>query len=476
MIDRLKSLYSRGYTFITRDLWDLHLKAQTKRRARLVWLLRVITLTVKGFRDDRCQMRASALTYVTMLGIVPILATMFAVAGAFDLDQHLRAQADRAIAEVAADRAAVAEMLTKAADAVFNVVQDASPRIMGGIGVLFLLYAVVTMLGTIEKSFNEIWGVTLSRPFLRKVADYLSAVVVMSVLLAVPALVSGTLAGLNEVPERLAKYGLGESVAWLISIAAFFIPCIGFMLVNKFLPNTKVHWVPALFGGLVGGVVWNLSIKLVVSMGIGVANVNRLYGTLAFLPFALIWLQLNWLIVLLSAELTYAVQNEHSYVRRGAWTETTHAAREGMAIAVMAPIALHFHEGRRGWTPDALSDHLDAPLRIVNDVMERLCSQKILVMTSGEHPLYIPARSLDTISLAEIIKVIGSYTDEPHAFGPIHRRAIEIQQRIRQAGSAEIKDVTALDLALLAEEEGGSSAAETPEADEEGQDTPSDLK
>ena len=457
MMKRLMSYYRQARKFLLKDLWDLSLKESSKARARTVWSLRVIMLAISGFREDRCTMRASALTFVTLLGLVPILATMLAVAGAFELGVHLEARADDAIN--ALDAGSLQTQLMGVKDTVFQVLHEARPSIMGGVGVVLLLYTVIKMLGTIENSFNAVWGVWRARPFLRKVADYISTIVVLSVLMAAPALVRGFMssnAALLYLTETIGEHARVTIV--LSNVGAFLAPCVAFMLVNKFIPNTKVHWGAAIAGGFFGGIVWNLSIKLFVGLGIGVAKYNQLYGTLAFLPFCLVWLQLNWLIVLMSVELTYAIQNEHSYVRSGAYAETTHAAREGMALAVMAPIAMHFHNGLHRWTPDALSDHLDAPLRMVNEVMELLCAEKILVTTSGEHPAYVPGRSLETIPLADILDAVGHYSSHPHAFGPIHKRAIAIQHRVRAAGHGEVRTMTALDLAEIATEDSPPTA------------------
>ena len=455
MTDRWKSFYDRANAFVHRDVWDVRLIRMTRLQAAGVRTLRIGLIALRGFRKSRCRLHASALTFVTLLSVVPVLAMMFAIARGFSAEEDLILRIKDLIQPMAGEPA-VEEWLNGVTEQVIGVAREANISTLGAVGIALFLYGIIKMLGTIEGSFNEIWGVTRSRAFLRKVADYLSVLLVLSVLFGAPALATGSLAS-NVVVRWLEDHRLTA-----LRLVVFLAPWLGFTLLNKFIPNTKVHWRASFVGGILGGILWDLSIVVFLGLGIGVASKNAIYGTLASVPFVLIWVQMNWLIVLLSAQLTYAFQNERAYVREGAWVEATHAGREAMALALMAPIAQHFSAGKDPWTADALAEHLDAPLKLVNETLNVLSEEAILIpISSGESASFVPARSIDTIPVAEIIDAVGGYGTE-QSIVAASSRVLAVQERLRKAVHDAVKELTAADLAKLAEaDEPASDGSET---------------
>ena len=443
MIERLGEYRRKARAFLRKGVWEMRPRRLPRLHAAGLRLLRVLLITGRGFRENRCRLHASALTFVTLLAVVPVLAMMFAIARGFSAAEYLESFFGRLIQQITED-AATRQQLTELSQSIIRTAKEADPATLGAIGVALFLYSLVKMLGTIEGSFNAIWGVSVSRPFLRKVADYLSIIVVMSVLFGAPALATGSMAS-NWVVQFLEARGLLS-----VRLLVFLAPWVGFALLNVFIPNTKVHWRPAIAGGVLGGALWNLSIVVFVKAGMGLASRNAVYGTFATIPFALVWLQLNWLIILLSAQLTYAFQNERAYVREGAWIEASHANREALALAVMAPIAQRFNTGKAAWTADALAEYLDAPLRLVNELLELLRRKRILVpSTAGENTAFVPARSLEAIPVSAILDAVGGYDEEQSPTSSPGSAVLDVQRRVREAAHGAVTDLTAADLARL---------------------------
>ena len=171
MTDRWKSFYDRANAFVHRDVWDVRLIRMTRLQAAGVRTLRIGLIALRGFRKSRCRLHASALTFVTLLSVVPVLAMMFAIARGFSAEEDLILRIKDLIQPMAGEPA-VEEWLNGVTEQVIGVAREANISTLGAVGIALFLYGIIKMLGTIEGSFNEIWGVTRSRAFLRKVKSY----------------------------------------------------------------------------------------------------------------------------------------------------------------------------------------------------------------------------------------------------------------------------------------------------------------
>ena len=276
--------------------------------ARTLWsvkTLKIINLSVRSFLRHDLQMRAGALTYNTVLAIVPALAMLFAIGRGFGFQNLLQTELMRYFP-------AQHQALSNALEFVDSYLAQASQGAFIGIGLVFLLWTLHSLMSNVEDTFNYIWGVTSKRTLLRKFTDYSALLLLLPVMMVCSAGISIFLSDavqhlfhgrlLTPMAHRLLSY-MPTVISWFIFTAAYFI-----------IPNTKVHFKGALFAGVLCGTLFQGVQWLFVTGQVYVSKYNAIYGSFAFLPLVLVWLQLSWLITLAGVVLCYSWQNFSNYI------------------------------------------------------------------------------------------------------------------------------------------------------------------
>jgi len=399
--------------FLAEDLWRKELGSLSTLRALGYKGLRVVYLTLRGFHLDRCLLRASALTFMTGLSIVPLLAFVFAVAkglGAYDvllndvirplLDQHLGGGVEGAAAIAGGTE------VRDALEQVLLLVQNTRVSSLGTFGLAILVYTVVKLLGSIEHTFNEIWGVHKSRSILRRLSNYLSIIVVVPILLTTAAAVTTSLQSQSILDYASRTLGLDLLVTYYARFGPFVAVWIGFTFVYMFMPNTRVRPSSAILGGLIGGALWQLAQVLHLRFQVGVANYNAIYSTFAALPIFMFWLYLSWTTVLLGAEVACAHQGEPAFRQVMRARNQDPAYLEAVAVRAMGRVAVTFLAGNPPLRVSVLAQELGVPERSVDDVLERLRDSGLVSLgedPEGASPEVLPARDLSHIRLQDIL-------------------------------------------------------------------------
>jgi membrane protein len=399
--------------FLAGDLWRKELGSLSTLRALGYKGLRVLYLTLRGFHLDRCLLRASALTFMTGLSIVPLLAFVFAVAkglGAYDvllndvirplLDQHLGGGVEGAAAIAGGSE------VRDALEQVLLLVQNTRVGSLGTFGLAILVYTVVKLLGSIEHTFNEIWGVHKSRSILRRLSNYLSIIVVVPILLTTAAAVTTSLQSQSILDYASRTLGLDLLVTYYARFGPFVAVWIGFTFVYMFMPNTRVRPSSAILGGLIGGALWQLAQVLHLRFQVGVANYNAIYSTFAALPIFMFWLYLSWTTVLLGAEVACAHQGEPAFRQVMRARNQDPAYLEAVAVRAMGRVAVTFLAGKPPLRVSVLAQELGVPERSVDDVLERLRDSGLVSLgedPEGASPEVLPARDLSHIRLQDIL-------------------------------------------------------------------------
>ena len=372
---------------------------------------RILYLTVRGFESDRCLMRASALTFITGLSIVPLLAFAFAVAkglGAYDtllndvlrpfLDQHLGAAAATGSGEV-----------RQAIDQVLLIVKETNVSSLGTFGLAILAYTAIKLLGSIEQTLNEIWGVHKSRALLRRVSDYLSIILLVPILLTTATAVTTTLQSewiSNILGTELGFSSVGALYAKFSSLIAVWV---GFTLLYLFMPNTKVQVSSALLGGLAGGLLWQGAQLLHLKFQVGVANYSAIYSTFAALPIFMFWLYLSWTTVLLGAEVAYAHQSEPKFQETVRSRSQDHNYLQVVTIRVLARVSVAFLRGDPPLRSAAIAEQLSLSNRVVEDVVGRMGAAGLLAVgdEQGYSDLILLTRDPLHVTLQDALTAIA---------------------------------------------------------------------
>lgn len=299
-------------------------------------VVRLILITAAEFSNNALSLRSAALTYTVLLSLVPILAMSTALVKGLGGDNQLRKAAYSYI-ETLTDRGGesvsqsktitlpeetthlpkngvnLTAHLRSAVDQLFDYVDKTNFATLGSIGVVGILLSVILVLSYIEEAMNGIWKVASGRSLLRKIADYLTLLILLPISINVTFAASAML----QSPALIAKIDILLPFAWLQTLLLKAVPVaiitLTFYVMYIFFPNTKVKTLPALLGAGLAAFFWTLMQDIYITLQIGVANYNAIYGSFATLPLFLVWIYLGWLFILIGAQVAYACQNLRNY-------------------------------------------------------------------------------------------------------------------------------------------------------------------
>lgn len=427
--------------YITRyvgdSLWEP--PGQSRRAAR--WLLRSIQLGVviaEGFVRDRLLLRASALTFVTMLSLVPLLAMAVAVVEAIGVRQDL--------AGLIVQRLTAAS--PSAAEPLLELIEGVAFGQLGTLGAVMLFVTTILAIGNVERAFSQIWGVQQERSLGRRFSDYLAVLVVAPLLLAVALSMMTTLQSQTLVQRLLELPGFAQAYELGLRQVPTAVLAAAFTFLYMFLPNTRVRFASALFGGVVAALLFSLAQWGYVRFNVGVARYNAVYGTFALIPLLFMWIYISWGVVLLGAEVAFAHQNLDHYRREVRGSAPGTATREAIGLLLVAEIGRRFRDGTTPWNPDALAEELDVPVRTVREVLSVLEAGGLVIRVGGENREegYQLGRPAERIALIDVLTTLRGARDPRLATRETGKLAGEVLTRLEQAAGEAAGGRTLADL------------------------------
>ncbi len=438
---RLGELRQRIKTFFLHGLWEIDLAQLSPVKAFGVRQLRLISMVVHDFIADRCLLRASALTYTTLLSIIPLLALMFAVLKGFGVQNVLEPL--------------ILENLALGAEEVvsqlINYIDNTNVRRLGFVGLAVLLMTVLTLLSNIEKSFNYIWDVEETRPLLRRFSDYFSVVFIGPIFVFLAISMTSTLQSTAFMTSLEGQAYVGELVLSTFKILPYVGMWIAFTALYIFMPNCKVHYPAALVGGVFGGTLWQLAQWGYVHFQVGVSKYNAIYGTMAALPILMVWIYVSWLIVLLGLEMTFAWQNMRGVPSDIRGEKVNYASREMIALTVLLVVAEAFYRGDKSWDLKRLANELDLPPRLARTILSQLVRLGFVAeVRDGEYDqfAYQPGRAPENLPLTKILEGLkGDGVSFTKLSDTPERDVVRgIEERLENAGKQALEEMTLQDL------------------------------
>jgi membrane protein len=387
--------------YVKTDIWRIHSRELPRRKASWIRLLRISVLSVRGFNEDKCGFRASALTFYSLLSIVPFLAMAFGVAKGFGLERSLEKQ-------LLTRFQGQEEVIVKVMEFARSFLETARGGVITGVGVFLLFWATIRVLGNIEDSFNHIWEIPKPRNFARKISDYLSAMLICPLLL----IVSGATTVLikSQVESAVQKIpvigAMSPAIFFTLGLAPYFVIWVLFTFIYMFMPNTKINLRSGIFAGIVAGTVYQLFQWGYLSFQIGVAKYNAIYGSFAALPLFLVWLQISWMVVLFGAEISFAHQNEETYEFEPDCSTVSYAFKRLLTLRVAHLLVKDFSQGGNPLTAAQVSRSLEIPIRLVHELLHELVGSKIvsaICSDEGREVAYQPARKTDLFTIKYVI-------------------------------------------------------------------------
>lgn len=390
-------------------------------------LQRILTAAVTEFLKDQCLLRASALTFYTLLSVVPVLAVIFAIAKGFGLEKHL----ERELMEQMAGQQEALERIMAFAR---NLLENTRGGLIAGVGVATMFWSAFKVLGQIEAALNAMWEVGTPRSWVRRFCDYLAVMLLAPILLLTAGGANVFIrTQLDAVVQRFEIVGLlGPLVLQTLRATPLVLTWALFLMIYMAIPNTRVRWGAAAAGAAVGAVFYQLVQWIYIDLQVGVAKQNAIYGSFAALPLFLAWVQVSWIIVLFGAEICEAVQHSDSTCGAGGCPVPTPIDKKLIALHLTRTAVRRFAAGDPPLDAAGLAQAINLPRRLVQPVLADLVAAHVLSQTTGgrpEEPRFQPAMDLAHLTLQRVSDAVESAGAAEGRLG-LH---FEDSERLRQA-------------------------------------------
>jgi membrane protein len=384
--------------FFEHDIWKISVKDKHPVFSFFIRQGRILFIAVRGYNEDKIQLRASALSFYTMISIVPILAMIFGISQGFGLQEYLKETLKTRFQEHQ-------DMLNQLLIFVDKYLGRLNEGFITGIGLVILFWSVMKVLNNIENSFNNIWRIKKSRMFTRKFTDYISLLIIAPLLLIIAS--SFNVSRLQGISESIPFLRYLDSILKLLfTVLSFTLIWFVFTLIYIIIPNTKVRFVPALVAGIIAGTMFQLLQWGYVNFQSLLSGYGAVYGTFAALPLFMMWLELSWLIVLLGAEISYAYQNAVHYEQEAEGVQVSFKTKRILMLLVTKRIIRTFVDGQPAMNAAEIALNLGIPVRLVRDIIYNLLTAHIIIETLNQElreVTYQPAIDPSNISISFVI-------------------------------------------------------------------------
>ena len=267
------------------------------------------------------------------------------------------------------------------------------------------------LVSNIEKTFNDIWQVKKPRSLFRTFTDYIAMLFLVPIIIVVMAGISIFMA---TIADNLDQYVVISSVAhFLIDLSPYILLSGAFFALYVFMPNTKVHLRSAILPAILAGTAMQWLQFFYIHSQIWVSSYNAIYGSFAALPLFMLWVQFSWIICLVGAELTYTMQNLEESAFMSDAKSMSHRYRMMLSALLLSLICKRFAEGRKPYTALELKLETNIPIRVTSELLYDMTQAHLILETyttdeKGDDPVYLPAESLDNLSVGTMIDRLES--------------------------------------------------------------------
>ena len=398
----------------------------------LKWI-RIAVSSARGFRDDECAAKASALTFYSLLSIVPLLAVAFGIAKGFGFQEHLESELSQRFVEQR-------EVIDKLISFSYNALQNTQSGLIAGVGLVVLFWTVLKLFSNIESSFNSIWKVKKSRSFARSFSDYLAMILFCPIFFAASSSLSVFV--ITQIVDLSKTNGIWDQISPLVYLALHIFPlalsCLLFTALYSLMPNTKIPFKYALIAGICAGTAYQLVQSIYIQFQLSLSSYGAIYGSFAALPLFLIWLNTSWLIALWGAEIACHAENDRSNFPFSNADRQKQADARVLGLLVMQESTRAFCKGATPPSIYNLAQHTGAPVFAIRHIVHQFIDAGLLNEVnwrgnSGEY--YQPARDVKMITLKAVCDALNNSqhdfyriiynTDAEH-----YERALELADKL----------------------------------------------
>ena len=387
-------------------LWEEPPRSAPRWKRRLISVLRVAYVTVRDAQEGQLTLQAMSLVYTTLLSLVPLIAISFSVLAGFGVQHELEPLLIDALEPLGAEKSA------EVTERIIQFVDNVSVGVLGGVGLVFLLYTVVTLMQKIEGAFNSIWHVRHERSLARRFSYYLSIILIGPVLVFSALGVSATITA-TPILELLAA---SEPVGTLIAIGTQLLPyalvVTAFTFIYVFMPNTKVRASSALVGGFAAGVLWATTGFIFTWFVADSANYEAIYSAFATLIVFMIWLYINWMILLIGGTIAFYHQNPDFVTPYKESARLSNRVKERIALQAALLIGRSYYGQEQPWTLERLAKRLRVPRDVLDLVLGALERAGLMKRTADRPPLYLPGRPPEITPIKAVLDAVRVAEEE----------------------------------------------------------------
>ena len=438
-------------------LKQLEARARPPVRAVLGRAWEIVLAMARDLYSGGLTLRTTSLVYTTLLSVVPLLAFSFSILKAFGVHNQLEPVLLGFLEPLGPRREALV-------DRMIGFVENIQVGVLGAVGLGFLMFTVGSLIYKIETGFNFIWDIRQARHWPRSVGGYLSVILGGPLLVFTATGMTASLAEPDWVRELVTTGPLGALIAILAELLPFLLVVAVFTFLYRLIPNTHVPFATALLGGLIAGILWQVTGWVFANFVATSTRYTAIYSGFAIGLMFMIWIYLSWLILLVGARTTFYIQHPEYLGQPEPGTPFRGRERQRAGLAVMCLVTERYLGGGPAWTQAALARRIGLPRTPLGEVLEDLSGAGLLAPTREEPPTYLPARDPRGLRIPEVLEAItnpsgpASGRDFRLQFHPVADRLLDQAEQVLRR---ELQDLTLA--AALESEEGVGSGAQRQE-------------
>lgn len=423
-------------------LWETELASLPGWQAWLIQLFRIFQAVGHDIVSGLPTLRAMGLVYTTLLSLVPLLAVSFSVLKGFGVHNQIEPMLLHMLEPLGQQGVEITEKI-------IGFVDNVDVKVLGSLSFVFLIYTVISLLTKIEQAINYSWRVTTYRSIVQRIPEYISVVTIGPVLIFTAMGLAASVSNSITTGALASMESLG-TVIWLAGkVTSFLLIVFAITFIYLLVPNKKVQFKSALTGGIVATILWKLTGWVFGSFIAGSTNYSAIYSSFAVLIVFMIWLYLNWLILLIGATVSFYHQHPERTSSRQQVLRLSSRLREKIGLLVMLRVGQSFHFDTEKLNERKLALKLDIATEALSLVVNALFQKNLLTESCDKQRVYLPGKSLEHIRIQDILDAVRQAQESPH-LNPENvssdNAVDKLINNIEQSVANTIKDATLLEL------------------------------
>lgn len=395
-MDGVTRLTERAHGF----LWSTDLDAVSWPRRGLVLTLRLLYAVGRDLAEGQLTLLAMSLVYTTLLSLVPLIALAFSVLKGFGVHNQVLSPI------LLAFFGPLGEEGARLTEQVIQFVNNTRVGVLGALGLGFLIYTVITLLQKVELAFNSVWRLKQTRRLAQRFSHYLSVLVIGPVLIFSAIGVTAAFLGSAMIQSLLAVPFVGRLVEFAATVLPFLLVIAAFTFIYVLMPNTRVRVGAALVGAIVAGILWQTLSWAFAKFIVSSSNYTAIYAGFAIVLFFMIWLYLNWLIVLVGASISFYYQHPAYLASPQRELALSNRVKEKIALLAVTFIGRSYYSSAPPWSLEALAERMHMSPMSVAGVVRAIERAGFITETTADPPRYLPARAFETITVKELLEAV----------------------------------------------------------------------